>query len=54
MEVSVDLKDVEQFITSDKFSHFLVTNTTDFATAAFVLQTLLDRVDELKKDEKGE
>ena len=51
MEVSVDLENVEQFITSDKFTKFLIENTTEFSTAAFVLQTLLDRVEELKEME---
>ena len=45
--VSVDLEDVKRFIESDKFSQFLLNNTTDFATAAFVLQTVHERVEEL-------
>ena len=44
-EVTVDLDDVRQFIESEKFSQFLLANTTEFTTAAFILQTLLDAVD---------
>lgn len=51
MEMSVNLNDVKNFIESDKFIQFMLNNTTDFATAAFVLQTLLEKVDELEKEE---
>lgn len=49
MEVSVDIENVEEFITSDKFRDFLLNNTTDFGTAAFILQTLLDAINDLKE-----
>lgn len=45
--MSVDLGIVNEFIESDKFIQFLLNNTTDFAVAAFVLQTLKDKVEEL-------
>ena len=48
MELSVDINDIEEFVKSDKFSQFLLNNTTEFSTAAFVLQTLFDKIDELK------
>ena len=48
MEIDVDIKEVETFVTSDKFRNFLLSNTTDFGTAAFVLQTLLEKIDEVK------
>ena len=51
-ELSVDLEDVKDFIESDKFVQFLLNNTTQFATAAFCLQTLHERVEELMN--KGE
>lgn len=46
--MSVDIEEVEKFITSDKFVQFLLNNTTDFAVAAFVLQTVMDKLDEIK------
>ena len=49
MEVSVDIENVEEFITSDKFRDFLLNNTTDFGTAAFILQTLLNAINDLKE-----
>ena len=52
-ELSIDLDNVEKYITSDKFAQFLLNTTTDFWTAAFILQTLLDRVKELKGDDKN-
>ena len=52
MQLIVDTNDVEKFITSEKFTNFLVTNTTDIGTAGFILQTLLDKIDEIKEEEK--
>lgn len=52
MEVNLnaqDLKDAERVIKSDKFAKFLMSNTTSFGAAAFILQTLLDAVDNAKK-----
>ena len=48
MEVSVDIKNVKEFVLSDSFRDFLMSKTTDFGTAAFVLQTLLDKIDEIE------
>lgn len=48
MEIAIDLIDVENFITSDNFTQFLLSNTTDLGTAVFILQTLLDKIDEIK------
>lgn len=51
MECICDLNDIKKFVNSDKFTHFLINNTTDFGTAAFVLQTLIEKIDELEKEE---
>ena len=51
METMVNLDNVEDFITSDKFADFILTNTTDFGTAAFILQVVLDKIDELRSKE---
>lgn len=52
MEVSVDIKEVEEFITNEKFTKFLLENTTDFGVAAFILQSLLSAVEEAKESMK--
>ena len=49
MDIEIDLNNIEQFINDPGFHTYLLANTPDFGTAAFVLQTLLDRVDELKR-----
>lgn len=46
--MSINLEEIEQFITSSNFTDFLVIHT-DFSVAAFILQTLLDKVKELKE-----
>lgn len=47
IDMTVNLKDVKEFIKSQKFTQFLLNNTTNFSTAAFIFQTLLDKVEEL-------
>lgn len=44
MNIDVDLKNVREFVESEKFTTFLTSNTTDFGTAAFVLQTVLNEL----------
>ena len=51
MEMMVDIAETEAFITSEKFTDFLVNNTTDIGTAGFILQVLLDKIDEIKSEE---
>ena len=49
MEVSVDIEELEQFLISDKFREFLL-KESNFEITAFILQTLFDRLDEIKGD----
>ena len=50
MDMAIDIIDVKQFVKSDKFSQFLLSNTTDFTTAAFILQTLFEKIEEVEKE----
>lgn len=45
--ITVDLEDVEEFINT-KLAKLLIDNTTDFNTAAFVLQAALSALDDAK------
>lgn len=49
--MEIDLDDIQEFVSSNKFADFLLSNTTQFGTAAFILQTLLEKIDELKEKE---
>lgn len=49
-EVNVDLNEVEKYITSDKFTQFLLSTTTDFSTAAFVLQECMNAIEKARKN----
>ena len=51
MNCICDLDNVKEFVKSDKFTQFLLNNTTNFGTATFVLQTLLDKISELEKED---
>ena len=51
-EVKIDrevLEEVEATVTNDKFAQYLLSHTTDFAAAAFILETLLGAIDEAKE-----
>lgn len=52
MNIEIDLEDIEQFVMSEEFRDFLLSHTTEFGTAAFILQTLLESIEELKVKEK--
>lgn len=52
-EMSVSLEEVREFIESDKFVQFLLNNTTDFGVAAFVLQSIDDKLKEYKNGNNG-
>ena len=49
--VGVDLNKAEELITSDEFVQFLLQNTTDLGVAAFILETVRNRIKELKESE---
>ena len=51
LSVDVNINNVKEFVLSDKFRDFLMSETTEFGTAAFVLQTLLEKIDEIEAAE---
>lgn len=48
MIVDVDIEEVEKFVLSDDFKKYLLSTTTDFGVAAFILQSLLEDIEEVK------
>lgn len=48
MSMMIDLEDVDRLVNSEDFTHFLLSHTTDFSTAAFILDTLFKKIAELK------
>lgn len=46
----IDLQDVETFVKSEKFAQFLLANTEEFESAAFILQVLLNAVEAAKEE----
>lgn len=53
-EISIDLNEVEDYVTSDKFTQFLLNTTTNFGTAAFVLQEVMNAVQRAKAGARNE
>lgn len=51
VSVTVDLKEVNDLIWSDKFAKFLLSNSTGLSTAAFIIQTLADKIKEIQKEQ---
>ena len=49
MEMTVNLENIREFIEGEDFHQFLVSHTTDFGTATWVLQTLLEAYFEAKE-----
>lgn len=48
---SVSLDKVEKLIMSDEFIQFLLQHTTDIGVAAFILETVRNKIKELKESE---
>ncbi len=51
MNIELDIQNIKDFVLSDEFRNFLMSKTTEFGTAAFVLQTLLEKIDEIEEKE---
>lgn len=49
MDVEVDINEVERFINNPDFHFYLINNVSEFTTAAFILQTLLNKVKEIRQ-----
>lgn len=47
------LDEVEATVTNEKFAQYLLSHTTEFASAAFIMQTLLDAIDKAKEGLNG-
>ena len=45
-----DLADIEKLITNENFTQFLLSNTTAIEHCMFIIQTLMDKIDELKEE----
>lgn len=43
------LDEVEATVTNDGFAQYLLSHTTDFVSATFIMQTLLNAIDEAKE-----
>lgn len=46
MDIEIDLQEIADYVKSTKFAEFLLETAPSFECAAFVLQTLLNSVDE--------
>ena len=52
LTVTIDrevLDEVEATVTNDGFAQYLLSHTTEFASAAFIMQTLLNAINEARE-----
>ena len=54
MNMLVDLGEVKGVIHSDDFVNFLLQNSTGIGTAAFIIQTVDDKLIEIEKERNNE
>lgn len=48
MDAEINMNEIESLVYDGEFTDWLVNNTVNLSTAAFVLQTLIDKINELK------
>lgn len=48
MKIEVDIKKLKTFV-EEKLPDILLKNTTDFSIAAFILQTLIDKINYIEE-----
>lgn len=48
--IEVNIDDVRKFVESSGFTNYLLNNTTDFNTAAFILDTVIKAINKVEKD----
>lgn len=51
-DIMVDLSEVKGIVHSDDFVNFLLNHSTGIGTAAFIISTIDDKLEEIKKEEE--
>lgn len=51
VEMNVDLEEIKRVVKSNDFADFLLSHTVNFSSAAFILDTLFKKIDELETQE---
>ena len=46
--MTVNIKEVKEFVTSKKFTQFLLNNTTDFSVAGYILTILMNEIERVE------
>lgn len=51
MEMEVNLSEVKEYVTSDDFIQYMLSTSTNIGVPSFIIQTILDKVEELMEEE---
>lgn len=51
MEIEVNLNEVKEYVQTDEFIQFMLKTSTNIGVPSFIIQTVLEKVDELMEEE---
>lgn len=51
MQMAIDLNEVKEYVTSDDFIQYMLNTSTNIGIPSFIIQTVLDKIDELMEEE---
>lgn len=51
MEMEINLSEVKEYVTSDNFIQYMLSTSTNIGIPSFIIQTILDKIDELMEEE---
>ena len=52
MEMEVNLNEIKDYVTSDDFIQYMLNTSTNIGIPIFIIQTVLDKIDELTEDDE--
>lgn len=50
MEMEVNLNEIKEYVQSDDFIQYMLNTSTNIGIPSFIIQTVLDKVDELMEE----
>ena len=52
MEMEVNLNEIKEYVQSDDFIQYMLSTSTNIGIPSFIIQTVLDKVDELMEEDE--
>lgn len=51
MEIEINLSEIKEYVTNDDFIQYLLSTSTNIGIPSFIIQTVLEKIDELMEEE---